>query len=84
MLHKTIAAVTTDIERLNFNTAIAQMMEFTNYFTKADVRPREVMEKFVLILVAVRAAHRRRAVAASRARQDRSLTSRGRRPIRRW
>ncbi len=50
LLHKTIAAVTTDIERLNFNTAISKMMEFTNYFTKADVRPREVMEKFVLIL----------------------------------
>ena len=50
MLHKTIAAVTTDIERLNFNTAISKMMEFTNYFTKADVRPREVMEKFVLLL----------------------------------
>jgi leucyl-tRNA synthetase len=50
LLHKTIAAVTTDIERLAFNTAISKMMEFTNYFTKAEVRPREVMEKFVLIL----------------------------------
>ncbi len=26
------------------------MNEFANFFTKADVRPREVMEKFVLIL----------------------------------
>jgi leucyl-tRNA synthetase len=50
ILHKTIAAVTADLERLHFNTAISKMMEFTNYFTKADVRPRSVMEKFVLIL----------------------------------
>ena len=40
VLHKTIAAVTADIANLNFNTAIARMMEFTNFFTKADVRPR--------------------------------------------
>jgi leucyl-tRNA synthetase len=50
VLHKTIAAVTADLERLAFNTAIAKMMEFTNFFTKADVRPRAVMEKFLLIL----------------------------------
>jgi leucyl-tRNA synthetase len=42
--------VTRDIERLDFNTAIARMMEFTNFFTKADVRPREIMESFVLLL----------------------------------
>jgi leucyl-tRNA synthetase len=50
LLHKTIAAVTRDIERLDFNTAIARMMEFTNFFTKADVRPRAVLEPFVLLL----------------------------------
>jgi leucyl-tRNA synthetase len=50
VLHKTIAAVTRDIERLEFNTAIARMMEFTNFFTKQEVRPREAMEKLVLIL----------------------------------
>ena len=49
-LHKTIKHVTNDAQRLEFNTAIARMMEFTNYFTKESVRPREVMEKFVLIL----------------------------------
>ena len=49
-LHKTIKHVTNDIERMEFNTAIARMMEFTNFFTKESVRPREVMEKFVLIL----------------------------------
>jgi leucyl-tRNA synthetase len=50
VLHKTIAAVTADIETLSFNTAIAKMMEFTNFFTKEDHRPRAVMEPFVLLL----------------------------------
>ncbi|MCC7084795.1 MAG: leucine--tRNA ligase [Pirellulales bacterium] len=50
VLHKTIAAVTADIGRLDFNTAIARMMEFTNYFTKQEIRPREAMEKLVLLL----------------------------------
>ncbi|HZZ72969.1 MAG TPA: leucine--tRNA ligase [Pirellulales bacterium] len=49
-LHKTIHAVTRDLERLEFNTAIAKMMEFTNFFTKADQRPKSVMERFVLLL----------------------------------
>lgn len=50
VLHKTIKAVTADIEGLNFNTAIARMMEFVNFFTKQTVRPREAMESFVLLL----------------------------------
>jgi leucyl-tRNA synthetase len=50
VLHKTIAAVTADIETLSFNTAIAKMMEFTNYFTKEERRPRAVMEPFMLLL----------------------------------
>ncbi|MBX7166095.1 MAG: leucine--tRNA ligase [Pirellulales bacterium] len=50
VLHKTIAGVTADVESLGFNTAIAKMMEFTNYFTKADPRPRAVLEPFVLLL----------------------------------
>jgi leucyl-tRNA synthetase len=50
VLHRTIAGVTEDIEGLRFNTAIAKMMEFTNYFTKADPRPKEAMEQFVLLL----------------------------------
>ena len=49
-LHKTIAAVTADLDHLDFNTAIARMMEFTNFFTKETVRPREAMEKVVLLL----------------------------------
>ena len=50
VLHQTIQAVTEDIHKLSFNTAIARMMEFTNYFTTSSERPREVMEKFVLLL----------------------------------
>jgi leucyl-tRNA synthetase len=50
VLHRTIRDVTGDIEKLSLNTAIAKMMEFTNFFTKETVRPREAMEKFVLVL----------------------------------
>ncbi|MEC9097174.1 MAG: leucine--tRNA ligase, partial [Planctomycetota bacterium] len=50
VLHKTIQAVTQDTENLDFNTAIARMMEFVNYFTKQNVRPRSVMKSFVLLL----------------------------------
>ena len=50
MLHKTIEAVTARPRALEFNTAIARMMEFTNFFTKLAVRPRAVLEKFVLLL----------------------------------
>ena len=50
VLHKTIRAVTQDLDQLSFNTSIARMMEFTNFFFKSEVRPREAMEKFVLLL----------------------------------
>jgi leucyl-tRNA synthetase len=50
ILHQTIQAVTNDIATLSFNTAISRMMEFTNYFTSASERPREALEKFVLLL----------------------------------
>ncbi len=50
LVHKTIAAVTSNCETLSFNTAIARMMEFTNYFTKSDVRPRAAMETLILLL----------------------------------
>ena len=50
VLHKTIKAVTDDIAKLSFNTAIARMMEFTNFFTRQDRRSRTVMEQFVLLL----------------------------------
>ena len=50
VLHKTIEAVTRDVARLEFNTAIARMMEFVNYATKESQRPREALEQFVLLL----------------------------------
>jgi len=50
MLHRTIKAVTEDVEQMAFNTAIARMMEFTNFFTKQTPRPRSAMERFVLLL----------------------------------
>ncbi|QDT72093.1 leucine--tRNA ligase [Lacipirellula limnantheis] len=50
VLHKTIKAVTEDVAKLSFNTAIARMMEFTNFFTKQERRPRACMEPFVLLL----------------------------------
>jgi leucyl-tRNA synthetase len=50
MIHATIAAVTRDVEQLSFNTAIARMMEFVNFFTKEEVRPRQAMETLTLLL----------------------------------
>ncbi len=50
LLHKTIKAVTSDIDRLSFNTAISRMMEFTNFMSGQDARPKSVLEPFVLIL----------------------------------
>jgi leucyl-tRNA synthetase len=50
VLHQTIGKVTADTETLSFNTAIARMMEFVNYFTPQTVRPKSVMEPFVLLL----------------------------------
>ncbi len=50
MLHRTIMAVTEDTARMDFNTAIARMMEFTNFFTRLPARPRSAMERLVLLL----------------------------------
>ncbi len=50
VLHRTIGAVTADIEAMSFNTAIARMMEFVNFFTKCESRPRRAMSDFVLLL----------------------------------
>ena len=50
VLHQTIKKVTEDIEQLRFNTAISQMMVFTNEMTKAEQRSRTLIEPFVLIL----------------------------------
>ncbi len=50
MLHRTIKAVTDDVEQMAFNTAIARMMEFVNFFFKQQRRPKKLMETFVLLL----------------------------------
>ncbi len=50
LLHQTIKKVTEDLEQLRFNTAIAQMMVFTNEMTKLETRPRALLEPFVLLL----------------------------------
>ena len=50
MLHRTIKEVAHDIENMEFNTAIARMMEFVNFFTRQTIRPRTCMETFVLLL----------------------------------
>jgi leucyl-tRNA synthetase len=50
LLHQTIKKVTEDLEELRFNTAIAQMMVFTNEMTKLGERPRALLEPFVLLL----------------------------------
>ena len=39
MIHATIKKVTEDIETLGFNTALSQMMIFTNTFTSVSPRP---------------------------------------------
>jgi leucyl-tRNA synthetase len=49
-LHQTIQKVTEDLDGMRFNTAIAAMMELTNHLTKLEVRPRSVLEPFVLLL----------------------------------
>jgi leucyl-tRNA synthetase len=49
-LHQTIQRVTADLDSMSFNTAIAAMMEFSNHLTKQSVRPRSVLNTFVLLL----------------------------------
>ena len=50
ILHKTIKKVSGDIDTLSFNTAISQMMIFVNEMTPMEVRPRKILEQFVLVL----------------------------------
>ena len=49
-LHRTIMKVTDDTLSLRFNTAIAAMMELSNFLTKQEVRPVSVLKSFVLLL----------------------------------
>jgi leucyl-tRNA synthetase len=56
LLHKTIQKVTEDLETLEFNTAISQLMMLSNELAKETVKPRRVMEDY-LLLVSVFAPH---------------------------
>lgn len=50
LLHYTIKKVGHDIETLDLNTAVSQMMIFTNEFSKCNPLPRVAAEAFVKIL----------------------------------
>ncbi len=50
LLHKTIRKVTEDTASLNFNTAISQMMIFTNEIAKLDSFPKALWSVFVRLL----------------------------------
>lgn len=50
ILHATVKKVTEDTQSMNFNTAISQMMIFTNEFTKLSEMPREAATVFVCLL----------------------------------
>jgi len=49
-LHQTILKVTTDTESLNYNTAIAALMEYVNTLRTADCGARNALEPLVLML----------------------------------
>ncbi len=50
LLHQTIKKVTEDIERLRFNTAISQMMIFSNHLQKAESIARSTLTDFLRTL----------------------------------
>jgi leucyl-tRNA synthetase len=50
LLNQTIKKVGDDIENFGFNTAISQMMIFINHLSKQEIRPKSVVEKFILVL----------------------------------
>ena len=50
LLHQTIAKVTNDLENMRFNTAISQMMIFSNHLQGLDTINKETLKKFLLLL----------------------------------
>jgi leucyl-tRNA synthetase len=50
LLHRTVRAVSLDLEELKFNTAIARLMEFVNEVLRMVTFPRELAENFILLL----------------------------------
>ena len=52
-MHRTIAGVREDYERLHFNTAVAKLIELNNALTKTGAPPRAVVEALVLMVAPV-------------------------------
>lgn len=50
LTHKTVAGVSDDIDKMQFNTAISKLMEFVNAASSWEVRPRTSLETLVLLL----------------------------------
>lgn len=50
LLHRTIARVTDDMEKMSFNTAIAGLIELNNELVALEQIPRAVAEAFVIML----------------------------------
>ena len=80
LLHRTIAAVGDDMAALEFNTAIAALIELNNRLTQVvrsrGARRARWCEPLVLMLAPLAPARRRGAVGAARPRRRRSRTSR--------
>ncbi len=55
-LHSTVKAVTSDLARFSYNTAIARLMELVNHLTKNQIKSRVISEA-VVRLVAAMAPH---------------------------
>jgi leucyl-tRNA synthetase len=49
-MHRTIKAVTDDIQRFSYNTALARLMELLNHIINAKVKNRQVHENFLILL----------------------------------
>lgn len=49
-LHSTIKAVTVDIRRFSYNTALARLMELLNYMTANNIKSRSSVEAFIKLL----------------------------------
>ncbi len=50
LVHRLLAQVAGDVEKLSFNTAIAKMMEFLNEFSRLQVYPKDLLGRFILAL----------------------------------
>ncbi len=50
LFHITIKKVTEDLNNLRFNTAVSQLMIFTNHLSSLKVLDKEVLERFLIIL----------------------------------